>query len=74
MSKGIGTSIGSLIGFIIGISIPSKAEIAASFLTRITGNMIIQDPEGFLISGFYTMFGVIIFGTIGTLIGNLFDI
>ena len=43
MSKagaGIGGSIGGLVGLIIGMLIPSKAEIAAPFLTRLTGNMI----------------------------------
>lgn len=71
MSKagaGVGGSIGGLFGLIVGMLIPSEAEIVAPLLTRITGNAILQDPTGFFIAGFYTIIAVAICGTIGTLI------
>ena len=76
MGKGgaaIGGTFGSLIGLLIGMFIPSESDIAASFFTRITGNAILQDPTGFIISGAYTLVAMAICGVFGTLIGSIFE-
>ena len=68
-----GGGIGSLFGLIVGMIIPSEGEIAASFLTRMTGNIILQDPTGFLIATVYTLIAISFCGVIGGIIGSLFD-
>ncbi len=69
----IGGTFGSLVGLLIGLAIPSEAEIAASTFNRITANAIAQDPIGLIIGLVYTMIAVSICGAIGTIIGSLFD-
>lgn len=69
---GIGASIGGLIGLIIGAVIPSEGEIALSFFSRITGNMILNDPVGLLMSTVYVIIAMSICSLIGGIIGGVF--
>jgi hypothetical protein len=72
-SAGIGGSIGGLMGLLIGMIIPSEGDIALSFFSRVTGNMITQDPVGFLTSGVYMIIAMVFCSLIGGIIGGLFD-
>lgn len=69
----IGGMIGSIIGFLIGASIPSQIGIGLSFFQRMTGSVILEDPQGLVISLGYALIGGALLGAAGTFIGSNFD-
>jgi len=60
-------------GFLAGASIPSHIGVNISFLQRITGNIIVEDPQGLVISFGYAILGATIMGAIGAIIGGVIE-
>lgn len=66
-------SAGSVLGFLVGMIIPTEGRISGSFLARMTGNTISQDPQGFLIASIYLIGAIAVFGILGMVIGTIVD-
>lgn len=71
--KFLGGFIGTIIGFLLGASIPSQIGTNMSFLQRMTGSVILQDPSGLVISLSYALMGGAILGFAGAMIGARYD-
>jgi hypothetical protein len=69
----LGGLVGGIIGFLVGASIPSPSGVNISFLQRLTGNIVIEDPQGLIVSMGYALIGACVIGAIGVLIGSNFD-
>ncbi len=69
----IGGIVGAIAGFILGANIPSHVGVSISLLQRLTGNIIIEDPQGFVVSFGYALAGAVIAGAAGAILGEFLD-
>lgn len=65
--------IGAVVGFLVGASIPSHVGVGISFLQRITGNIIVEDPQGLVVSFGYAVLGATLMGALGAIIGGMIE-